>query len=565
MVDDNGDLYFLELGANVMTRLRNVSPGGVLRPAAPPVVTTDLRDGSLGASGLRVTDQVDVVVRRGGTQIGSASDVAVSGGSFRIASWTGQAPRPNDVVRITRTGSHALSKIELRVPDLKAALSGGTVVGTAHRGTSPAEPLFGPVTLRSGAATASARIDQFNGSFTIGSAAGAGATVAWTEGTPAAQLRTVAAVDGVPAGGGDTGGNPPAGAPGATPQPGAIANPPADRPATKTDSRPACRTTWLQRQGSAFTVPVLGLTAAKARAMPRPPRLGPQALRRPAAVAHGGRHQPASHQREGHRHRPDPRRPDQRARPARRRLDPRPAAQGTGRRPARVARAPLPGRHPGRLAPHRGHRVALEPPHRALARRPRGGEPVMRRAALAAALALAALAAGCGATGGEDAAPQLRAPSTTEQRTLAAQIQQLVTGVSARSLGYEVRWGAPRAGTRAQADTGRRLVWLYARAGDTPHRVAHDLAHELGHAYDHQRMSEASRREYLQRRGRPDAAWWPERGGHAYTAGAEDFAEVFALCHAASPEFRSRLASRPSAPCDLLPAGAAGDLDRRST
>jgi hypothetical protein len=193
----------------------------------------------------------------------------------------------------------------------------------------------------------------------------------------------------------------------------------------------------------------------------------------------------------------------------------------------------------------------------------------MRARALLAPLALAAsaaLVAACGATGpDEQAGAGLRAPTTAQQRTLESRVKQLVPNVSAEALGYTLHWGAPRAGARAQVDAERGEVWVFARRGDTPHRVAHDLAHELGHAYDQQRMSDAARREYLARRGRPDAAWWPGEGGHDYDAGAEDFAEVFALCHAASPEFRSRLAVRPDAPCKLLPPAAAGDLTRRTT
>ena len=189
----------------------------------------------------------------------------------------------------------------------------------------------------------------------------------------------------------------------------------------------------------------------------------------------------------------------------------------------------------------------------------------MRLRAMLAGAAVAVLGVGCGtsATGGTEPAPQ--SLTQAQRNALAVQVQRLVPGVSAEALGYELHWGDARAGTRAQADTGRRQVWLYARAGDTPHRIAHDLAHELGHAYDHQRMSEAQRRQFLQRRGRPGAPWWPERESHGYTSGAEDFAEVFALCHAASPEFRSRLAPRPDAPCAVLPPAASRDLTRRSS
>ena len=48
-------------------------------------------------------------------------------------------------------------------------------------------------------------------------------------------------------------------------------------------------------------------------------------------------------------------------------------------------------------------------------------------------------------------------------------------------------------------------------------------------------------------------------GGHASAKVALqslDFAEVFARCHAASSEFRSRLALPPADPCAVLPAAA---------
>jgi streptogramin lyase len=276
MIDDQGDLYFLEVGANLLTRLRGVSPGGVLRPGAPPVVTTDLRTGAVSAEGLRATDQVDVVVRRGGAVVGSASDVAVSGGAFRVGAggtgWAGSAPRPDDVVRITRTGTHELSKIELRVPALTASAPGGTrVEGTARR---LGQPLFGPVVLRSGGSTASARIDALDGSYAIAAAPAAGATVAWTEGTPAAQLRTVAAIAGVPdAPPPAPAPAPPSGDSGApAPPAGPGAQVPSRRPQTTPGPAPACRTSWLRRSGRSFRVPRLGLTAARAQACLGKPR-----------------------------------------------------------------------------------------------------------------------------------------------------------------------------------------------------------------------------------------------------------------------------------------------------
>jgi hypothetical protein len=108
---------------------------------------------------------------------------------------------------------------------------------------------------------------------------------------------------------------------------------------------------------------------------------------------------------------------------------------------------------------------------------------------------------------------------------------------------------------RAQVDRSNATISVYLRDGDAPHVVAHDIAHELGHAYDQTRMSDADRRDYLARRGVPDAAWLPT-GDSDYAVGAGDFAEVFALCHSASPDFRGMLAPRPENACELLPQEA---------
>jgi hypothetical protein len=124
------------------------------------------------------------------------------------------------------------------------------------------------------------------------------------------------------------------------------------------------------------------------------------------------------------------------------------------------------------------------------------------------------------------------------------------------TLGHRLRVGAARPGVRAQLDRETRTITLFARRSDPPHRWAHDLAHELGHAFDDLHMSDADRGDYLRRRGSPGADWAAGPGRSDYAVGAGDFAEVFALCHAASPDFRSRLAPRPADPCTLLPAAA---------
>jgi hypothetical protein len=132
----------------------------------------------------------------------------------------------------------------------------------------------------------------------------------------------------------------------------------------------------------------------------------------------------------------------------------------------------------------------------------------------------------------------------------------LALTASAPRAGYRLRFSGPRPGVRAQADTRRRTIDVFVRPGDATHRVAHDLAHELGHALDERRLSARERAAYLRRRGVPDAPWWPGGAPSDLTSGAGDFAEVFARCHAPSPDFRSRLAPAPADACAMLPREA---------
>jgi hypothetical protein len=180
-------------------------------------------------------------------------------------------------------------------------------------------------------------------------------------------------------------------------------------------------------------------------------------------------------------------------------------------------------------------------------------------------LGLGLLAAGCGAAKQQSKpATDLPATANVHPETSAAarradlrRALPLVRG-SAAALGYRIRL-APRTDPllRALTDTDRHVITLYMATGDAPHRTAHDLAHEIGHAYDAAHLTDAQRRAYLARRGVPHAPWWPTNRRSDYSVGAGDFAEVYALCHAASPEFRSRLAPRPVDACAILPQEAA--------
>jgi len=129
------------------------------------------------------------------------------------------------------------------------------------------------------------------------------------------------------------------------------------------------------------------------------------------------------------------------------------------------------------------------------------------------------------------------------------------------SLGYRLSFRPARNDLRGQIDPDAHTITVFVSLHDAPHRVAHDIAHELGHAYDARFMSPAQRAHYLAVRLRPTVPWWPGTRAADYVAGAVtdyasgagDFAEVFALCHAPSPEFRSTMAARPDDPCGLIP------------
>jgi hypothetical protein len=148
-------------------------------------------------------------------------------------------------------------------------------------------------------------------------------------------------------------------------------------------------------------------------------------------------------------------------------------------------------------------------------------------------------------------------------RNAAGEAALALVSFSPTDVGYTVQFAPPRAGVRAQVDPTVRRITIFLDTDDASHRVAHDIAHELGHAYDNRFLDDTLRHGWLEARGKPDAAWWPGNQPSDYNTGAGDYAEVFALCHAPSPEFRSRLAPRPADPCGLLAAWAPGTLVAR--
>ena len=174
--------------------------------------------------------------------------------------------------------------------------------------------------------------------------------------------------------------------------------------------------------------------------------------------------------------------------------------------------------------------------------------------AVSCVLVAVAVPAAIGCGGGGEVGADAR-PVSPELRGLAARARELVD-VDPAALGYRLRLAAASGDLRARTDADARTITLFLRPRDAAHRVAHDLAHEVGHAYDLESMSDAARVEYLRGRGAADTPWWPGGRRSDLEVGAGDFAEVFALCHAASPEFRSRVAPRPDDACASLPQGA---------
>ena len=158
-----------------------------------------------------------------------------------------------------------------------------------------------------------------------------------------------------------------------------------------------------------------------------------------------------------------------------------------------------------------------------------------------------------------DPAPRALSPSDAAVAGAVVRRAQALVDVTPAQVGYRLRVEGPLPGVRGRIDTGARTITLFVAPGSAAHRVAHDLAHEIGHAVDAGRLSAAQRAAWVRARGAAGAAWWPSGEGSDYRSGAGDFAEVFALCHAASPDFRSRLAIRPQDACGLLPKDARTD------
>ena len=266
MLDDKGNLWFIESGAETVTRVSSVSAGAP-RPARSPLLVADTSTGTLSAEGLREMDAVDLVVLRDGTEVDRAADIPLSGGGFETA----LAMRAGDRVQVTPKGRHAPRSFGFRIADLRATVGAdGSVSGVARLG---AEALADDVTITAGGKTATARIGSVDGAFSWGGGldrATGGGTLSWTAGTVTARFRTIARFG--QSGGGSA---PPAvtssaGESGATP---ATPVPAPRTPAARTKAAICSPTRWLTRTGSGAAarraLPLLGLDGRRRPQLPR--------------------------------------------------------------------------------------------------------------------------------------------------------------------------------------------------------------------------------------------------------------------------------------------------------
>jgi streptogramin lyase len=242
--DTDGNLWFLEGGANLMTRISGITAGSPL-PDGPPTFTVRTATGTVSATGIHETRSMDVQVLRDGRVVDDRT-VDTADGTFTA----GLGARAGDTVRVLPQGDFVAAAFSFVVPTLDGALGAdGTVAGRATRN---GQAIADQVSI--GGRDAS--ISPADGAFSLGGVGAGAGDLTWGEGTPAGIFRTVTPYS-VPAGGGA----PPSG--GGTPK----TTPPAKSKGTGKAKAPnACRDRlWLVRTGTIRSVPLLGATSKAVR------------------------------------------------------------------------------------------------------------------------------------------------------------------------------------------------------------------------------------------------------------------------------------------------------------
>jgi streptogramin lyase len=198
MVDDKNNLYFMEAGSGLLTRVRGVTAGSPL-PAAPAVYTADTKANQVRGEGVREMTGVDVEVRRGGAVVARTTGVSVVNGAFTVGAggtpWTllpFDPVRVGDTVVISPQGPNAPGPFSFYAANLAVTATGPTVQGTA---TYAGQPVFGTVRVQGSSGAGAGNINSATGAFSVplpGVPNAATATVSWSRGVRGATVRTVA-------------------------------------------------------------------------------------------------------------------------------------------------------------------------------------------------------------------------------------------------------------------------------------------------------------------------------------------------------------------------------------
>jgi streptogramin lyase len=199
MVDDKNNLYFMEAGSGLLTRVRGVTAGSPL-PAVPAVYTADTKANQVRGEGVREMTGVDVEVRRGGAVVARTTGVPVVNGAFTVGAggtpWTllpFDPVRVGDTVVISPQGPNAPGPFSFYAANLAVTATGPTVQGTA---TFAGQPVFGTVRVQGSSGAGAGNINSSTGAFSVPLPAipnVATATVSWSRGVRGATVRTVAA------------------------------------------------------------------------------------------------------------------------------------------------------------------------------------------------------------------------------------------------------------------------------------------------------------------------------------------------------------------------------------
>jgi streptogramin lyase len=278
MIDDKGNLWFLEAGANLVTRIAGVT-AGVPLPSRAPLISADTATGAISGSGLREMSSVDLKLFRGATMVAQAGNVTVANGAFSAS----LPVKGDDRLLVTPQGPNAPAPFSVRVATLTATVTGTSLTGTALVG---GKAVSDTVTVASGASSADARIIPADGSFSANVSGGSG-TLSFTAGTASVRFRTVTPFAAGAAAGGGAPATPaspaePAAGPASPASPATPAAPAGGGaaagavPGAGSGARPApapaatcSRTRWLVRAGSGpaakRAVGLLGLEARAAR------------------------------------------------------------------------------------------------------------------------------------------------------------------------------------------------------------------------------------------------------------------------------------------------------------